>query len=140
MLKIIHIFCNQKQYLQVSAVFLLVSTKETICNAKHWLGGKIAWTIMWPKVTKLPQLLTRCLPQHHPSPPTTKNFLGTSDLATSNHHPTPPHLGLSRKTFWDFKSSTPSPFRIGYSHGETIGETMLYTTRLPFRSTTAFAQ
>ena len=54
---------------------------------------------MWPKVTKLPQLLTRCLPQHHPSPPTTKNFLGTSDLATSNHHPTPPHLGRLKKNF-----------------------------------------
>ena len=43
----------------------LVSAKETTCDAKHWLRGKLLGQKMWSKITNLPQLLTRCLP-HQP--------------------------------------------------------------------------
>ena len=50
----------------------LVSAKETTCDAKHWLRGKLLGQKMWSKITNLPQLLTRCL--LHLSPP--RIFLG----------------------------------------------------------------
>ena len=75
---------NIQKKLLITRQCLLVSGKDTICDAKDW--GKCG--------QKLPnniQLLTRCLPSL--PQPHLRDFLWTSDLATSDH-PSPSELNL----------------------------------------------
>ena len=51
-------------------VYSLVSVKETICDAKHWLRGKTTWTKMWLKSPNLPNFPTSRVPQPHQHPRT----------------------------------------------------------------------
>ena len=34
---------------------LLLSAKQTICDAKHWFSGETAWRKMWSKIYNIPQ-------------------------------------------------------------------------------------
>ena len=49
-----------------------------------WCKALSTWTKIWSKITKLSQILTRCL---HPPPPTNLHFLWPSELTPSNHRP-----------------------------------------------------
>ena len=60
---------------------LLVSAKETICDAKHWLLGQ-KWG---SKIIHLPSNEYQMSTPHA----RTCNFLWTSDLVTSNYIPLP---------------------------------------------------